>query len=67
MYPFRDKGHRDPHIRAPRQTIGIIIDSGNHYLAALKGNQPTLSDLEESARDFARRIRGNWGVENKVP
>jgi predicted transposase YbfD/YdcC len=112
----------------------MIIDSGNHYLAALKGNQPTLyhtvrqqfvphqtvctlnkghgriekrtvsicpfnctlagwtsittairvesqritknqqetetryyiSDLEESATDFSHRIRGYWGVENKV-
>lgn len=25
-----------------------------------------ISDLEESAGDFARRIRGYWGVENKV-
>ncbi|MEO0013327.1 MAG: hypothetical protein RLZZ535_1716 [Cyanobacteriota bacterium] len=25
-----------------QKTIGIIINSGNHYLAALKGNQPTL-------------------------
>ncbi|MGB5635147.1 MAG: hypothetical protein WBM44_27025 [Waterburya sp.] len=26
----------------PKKTIGTIIDSGNHYLAALKGNQSTL-------------------------
>jgi hypothetical protein len=26
----------------PKKTIEIIIKSGNHYLAALKGNQPTL-------------------------
>jgi predicted transposase YbfD/YdcC len=113
----------------------MILDSQNHYLAALKGNQPTLyqqvkkqfipkqtvckldkghgriekrtisicpfnctlpgwssiatairvesqritrnkhesetryyiSDLIESAEAFARRIRGYWGVENKVP
>lgn len=112
----------------------MIVDSGNHYLAALKGNQPTLyrtvrqqftpcstvcsvnkghgriekrtvsicpfnsflagwnsittairiesqrttrdkqesetryyiSDLQETAEDFARRIRDYWGVENKV-
>lgn len=25
-----------------KKTIGTIIDSGNHYLAALKGNQSTL-------------------------
>jgi predicted transposase YbfD/YdcC len=25
-----------------------------------------ISDLEESATDFARRIRGYWGVENQV-
>ena len=25
-----------------------------------------ISDLEESAADFAHRIRGYWGVENKV-
>ncbi|NJL53576.1 MAG: ISAs1 family transposase [Hydrococcus sp. SU_1_0] len=112
----------------------MIIDSGNHYIAALKNNQPNLyrairqsffpcqticmlnkghgriekrtfstctfnahqagwdsistiirvksqritrdkqeietryyiSDLKESAADFAHRIRGYWGVENKV-
>ena len=25
-----------------KQTISAIVDSGNHYLAAVKGNQPTL-------------------------
>lgn len=25
-----------------------------------------ISDLQETAEDFARRIRGYWGVENKV-
>ncbi len=112
----------------------MIVGSGNHYLAALKGNQLTLyrtvrqqftphqtvcslnkghgriekrtvsicpfssflagwnsitttirvesqritryqhetetryyiSDLQETAKDFARRIRGYWGVENQV-
>lgn len=112
----------------------MIVNSGNHYLAALKGNQPNLyrtvtqqfiphqtictvnkghgriekrtvsicpfnftqsswnsistairvesqriirdrqesetryyiSDLSEDATNFARRIRGYWGVENKV-
>jgi predicted transposase YbfD/YdcC len=120
--------------RAPRQTIETIIKSGNHYLAAVKGNQPKLyqsikaqfiehdhfndlckghgriekrrvstayldlnlpgwlsiktvikveserqlryktefstryyiSDLTESAFEFYQRIRGYWGVENKV-
>ena len=28
--------------RAPRQTIETIIKSANHYLAAVKGNQPKL-------------------------
>lgn len=121
--------------RAPRQTIETIINSENHYLAAVKGNQPKLykaiqrqftehdsfgnickghgriekrrvstayldfklpgwssvktiikveserqlryktefstryyiSDLSESAVEFYQRIRGYWGVENKVP
>ncbi len=25
-----------------------------------------ISDLNETAKDFARRIRGYWGVENQV-
>jgi predicted transposase YbfD/YdcC len=117
-----------------KKTIQTIIDSGNHYLAALKGNQPLLfetikqefvvqetfeqvnkghgrkekrkvsvgqtslnltdwsglntiikvesqrqnqqkievstryyiSDLQETAEQFYQRIRGYWGVENKV-
>ena len=117
-----------------KKTIESIINSGNHYLAAVKGNQPKLykaiqrqftehdsfdnickghgriekrqvstayldlslpewlsvktvikveserqlryrtefstryyiSDLTESAFDFYHRIRGYWGVENKV-
>ncbi len=117
-----------------KKTINAIVDSGNHYLAAVKDNQPTLnqaiqaefvpietdyqankghgrlekrrvsicqaqgnypdwpqlntiirveyerqtkdeleqgiryyiSDLTDSARDFGQRIRGYWGVENKV-
>ena len=28
--------------RAPRQTIETIVKTGNHYLAAVKGNQPKL-------------------------
>jgi predicted transposase YbfD/YdcC len=120
--------------RAPRQTVETIINSANHYLAAVKGNQPKLyqavqaqftehdsfdsickghgriekrkvstayldlnlpewlsiktvikveserqlrsktefstryyiSDLTESAFEFYQRIRGYWGVENKV-
>ena len=117
-----------------KKTIETIINSGNHYLAAVKGNQPKLyqsikaqfiehdtfdhickghgriekrqistayldlnlpqwlsiktvikveserqlryktefstryyiSDLTESAFEFYRRIRGYWGVENRV-
>ena len=117
-----------------KKTIETIINSGNHYLAAVKGNQPKLykaiqrqftehdsfgnickghgriekrrvstayldfklpgwssvktiikveserqlryktefstryyiSDLSESAVEFYQRIRGYWGVENKV-
>ena len=118
----------------PKKTIETILKSANHYLAAVKGNQPKLyqavqnrfvehdsfndvfkghgriekrkvstayldlnlsgwsstktlikveserqlkyktefstryyiSDLRESAFDFYQRIRGYWGVENKV-
>jgi predicted transposase YbfD/YdcC len=118
-----------------KKTLNTIIDSGNHYLAAVKGNQPLLyksiveqfisqetfeqlnkghgrqekrkvsiycppagkypdwpalativrveserkiklktekktryyiSDLQETAKQFYQRIRGYWGVENKV-
>jgi predicted transposase YbfD/YdcC len=118
-----------------KKTIKTIVDSNNHYLAAVKGNQPKLyqgiqqefmekdsfkqvnkghgrwekrkvsisdvspqsfpnwpalktiikvekesktrrgveksiryyiSDLQETAQQFAARIRGYWGVENKV-
>lgn len=118
-----------------KKTIETIVKTGNHYIAAVKGNQPTLfdgiqaeflptetfsqinkghgrtekrtvqvgelppflsvdwtnaltiirvqrerklrnkiereicyfiSDLQESAAEFARRIRGYWGVENCV-
>jgi predicted transposase YbfD/YdcC len=119
----------------PKKTLFAIVDSGNHYLAAVKGNQPKLyelvqeqlvphqtwfqvnkghgriekrqvsiyhppvgsfldwpalatiirvcserqtkhkletetryyiSDLTETAEELANRIRGYWGVENKV-
>lgn len=119
----------------PKKTLWAIVESGNHYLAAVKGNQPKLyeavqtqfrplqtfeqinkghgrqekrrvsicyppsgcfldwpalatiirveseritwrkretatryyiSDRRETAESFAARIRGYWGVENKV-
>jgi predicted transposase YbfD/YdcC len=118
----------------PKKTVATIVKSGNHYLAAVKGNQPKLyqavqqhfvpkdtfeqinkghgrietrrvsisqaclnltdwlaiktfikvesqrhtkhkiecktryyiSDLEETAFEFYQRIRGYWGVENRV-
>ena len=50
-------------------SITTIIRVQSHRTTRNKQETETryyISDLEESATDFARRIRGYWGVENKV-
>jgi len=68
--------HQDPRLKGwclplmplvPKKTCQVIIDSGNHYIGALKGNQPGLLEQVqenfiplERVKDICKRAWSDW-------
>ncbi|MEO1004569.1 MAG: hypothetical protein AAFW67_01705 [Cyanobacteria bacterium J06638_38] len=59
-----------PYFRSQSGILETIIDTGNHYLAAVKGNQPKLyQDVQEqfvNQQTFATIEKGHGRIEKRL-
>ena len=49
-----------------KKTTQLVVERGNDYVIAVKGNQPKLFHQVQTTCREKQIIRGHWGLENRL-